>query len=64
MTTSPPKSMNCVELQRWAALGKADWQKACVDLRPMETTNQDTFHQNVSVHRFHHIALRRVRPES
>jgi hypothetical protein len=32
------------------------WQRNCVDLCPMEPTNQHTFHQNVSVHRLHYFA--------
>src|SRR5579863_2570467 len=34
------------------------------DLWPMETTNQDTFHQDVSIHGLHHIAQRSVWTES
>ena len=36
-------------------------RKGRVNLWPMETTNQDTFHQYVSIHPFHHIALCSVR---
>lgn len=39
-------------------------QSVYVDLWPVEAADQDTFHQNVSIHCLHHIALRCFRAES
>jgi hypothetical protein len=39
-------------------------QSHCAELWPVETANQDTFHQNVSIHCLHHIALSRDSAES